>query len=231
MLKAAAKRAAMAHPKYGNRRVHQDFARSGVTVGLHAVRLTLRELKLTPKPHRARRAQARFTPEVAYQPGRRVQIDATQVKLAGSRAWNYLMQDVPSRALVGIHATRALSKFTATEVLRRGVDRLRSLGITELLIVQSDGGSDFTSNTFQEYCQTVGTWVRSKVSMNGGMGILERLNRTFKYDYCFQEEHASMSQLRDITVRSEAWYNHERLQSAIGYQTPWSILEGSDILT
>lgn len=231
VLRAAVKRVALAHPTYGYRRVHQELAASDFTIGLHAIRKLLRELNLVPEPHRARRPKSRFTPEIEYPPGRRVQIDATQVKLASSKSWVYLVQDVSSRALLEIHATRALSKFTATEVLRRGIERLRGQGVTEAIIVQSDGGSDFTSIAFQEYCRTVGTWIRSKVSVKGGMGILERLNRTFKYDFCFREEHATLSQLRDITKRFETWYNRERLHSAIGYRTPWAVLAGPGILT
>ncbi|UCH27999.1 MAG: transposase [Trueperaceae bacterium] len=64
-----------------------------------------------------------------------------------------------------------------------------------------------------------------------GIGILERLNRTFKYDFCLREEHATNSQLRDITQWFEVWYNRERLHSAIGYRTLWSLLAESSILT
>ncbi|UCH24253.1 MAG: transposase [Trueperaceae bacterium] len=170
MLRAAVNRVALAHPTYGYRRVQRELTSSDITIGLNKVRRVLRELNLIPEPHRARRSRSRFIPEVEYPPGRRVQIDATQVKLANSRSWVNLVQDVTSRALLEIHATRALSKYTATEVLRRAIDRLRSQGITEPVTIQSDGESEFTSNAFQEYCQEVGTWIRSKVSVKGGLG-------------------------------------------------------------
>ncbi|MDQ3398891.1 MAG: hypothetical protein M3511_14205, partial [Deinococcota bacterium] len=74
-----------------------------------------------------------------------------------------------------------LSMQLAKEVLDEGVAVLRSLAIHSTVLVQSDGGSDFTGEVFQSACLRYGTWVRCKVSQKGGMGVLERLNRTYKW--------------------------------------------------
>ncbi|MDQ3398092.1 MAG: transposase [Deinococcota bacterium] len=58
------------------------------------------------------------------------------------------------------------------------------------------------------------------------MGILERLNRTFKYSFLFREECSSLAQLRDICGRFEDWYNRQRKHSSIGFKTPWQVLNG-----
>ena len=60
------------------------------------------------------------------------------------------------------------------------------MGIDEPLVIQSDGGSDFTSAWFQTCCSQLGQWIRCRVNQVGGMGILERLKRTFKYQYLRQ---------------------------------------------
>ena len=59
----------------------------------------------------------------------------------------------------------------------------------------SDGGSDFTSHDFKAACEQEGTWIRAKVSQHGGMGILERVNRTLKYEFIFHREPTSKAEL------------------------------------
>ncbi len=57
----------------------------------------------------------------------------------------------------------------ARAALDEGVAVLRSLGIHDTVLVQSDGGSDFTGEVFQNACLRYGVWVRCKVSQKGGM--------------------------------------------------------------
>lgn len=56
------------------------------------------------------------------------------------------------------------------------------------------------------------------------MGILERANRTLKWDFIFWEEATTMAELAALDAEFERWYNHERIYSAIGYQTSWQKL-------
>ncbi|MFD2608583.1 integrase, partial [Deinococcus taklimakanensis] len=85
--------------------------------------------------------------------------------------------------MLNIHVVRSLSARSAVTALRGGIDELKKLGIEEPVVVMSDGGSDFTAHEFGAACDEVGTWVRAKVSQKGGMGILERVNRTLKYEF------------------------------------------------
>ncbi|MGL4610591.1 MAG: integrase core domain-containing protein, partial [Trueperaceae bacterium] len=61
--------------------------------------------------------------------------------------------------------------------------------------IQTDGGSDFTSEHFQTTCQELGSWHRSSIKQTQGMAILERLNKTFKYDFFFRQECDTFEQL------------------------------------
>jgi hypothetical protein len=56
----------------------------------------------------------------------------------------------------------------ASEVICQAVSSLKQLGFADAIIIQTDGGSDFTSHTFQAMCSCLGTWIRSKVSQQGG---------------------------------------------------------------
>lgn len=223
-LKQVVKQAALAFPTYGHRPLQRELLARGVRIGREKVRDILAELGLSVQAvKKPRRAAPAITAPVDYPPGRRVQIDVTQVQLRSGKAWLYLVEDVPSRVLLAIRAVLNLSKEGAREVLAEAVDRLRTLGIDEPLVIQSDGGSDFISGVFQAYCDKVGCWIRSKVNQKGGMGILERLNRTFKYEWLFRHECGTLVELQALADRFERWYNHQRRHS-LAYQTPWSCL-------
>ena len=106
------------------------------------------------------------------------------------------------------------------------------MGIDEPLVIQSDGGSDFTSAWFQTCCSQLGQWIRCRVNQVGGMGILERLNRTFKYESVFRDDIETSGQLRGHLPEFQRWYNEERLHSSVGYQPPMqALLQEVTILT
>lgn len=221
-LKREVKRMALTFATYGHRPLQREILAHGVKIGREKVRRILAELGLSPKPVKSpRRATLEVTAAVNYPPGRRLQIDATQVKLETGKTWLYLVEDVPSRALLAIRAVHRLAKESAREVLAEAVGVLRKLAIAEPLVIQSDGGSDFTSQLFQDYCRKVGCWIRSKVNQKGGMGILERLNRSLKYEWLFRHEYCTLFELQALAEGFKAWYNHERRHSSLAYQTPW----------
>lgn len=194
--------AALEHPTYGYRRLYQVLARSAAQeqvapghLGLHTIRLALGELDLQPpRPRKARKKAVPAVSETLWPAGRRVQMDATRFSLGDGVCWAYLLLDVETRCLLHIHVVRSLSASSAVTALRTGLQVLHDLGIQEEVLVMTDGGSDFTSAAFQAACQEVGSWVRAKVSQKGGMGILERTNRTLKYEFVFREDFETMQE-------------------------------------
>ena len=56
------------------------------------------------------------------------------------------------------------------------------------------------------------------------MGILERLNRTLKWDFVFWHEVDTFEDLQKLDSEFKDWYNKQRIHSAINYQTPWQKL-------
>lgn len=192
---------------------------------MHAVRLALGELDLQPPVPRKSRKQAVPTVcETLWPAGRRIQVDATRFSLGDGVCWAYLVLDVETRCLLHVHVVRSLSAGSAVTALHTGLKVLRDLGLQQEVLVMTDGGSDFTSGVFQDACREAGGWVRARVSQQGGMGILERTNRTLKYEFVFREEFATMQELRDGVALFRQWYNHIRLHSALGYACPWAKL-------
>jgi putative transposase len=225
-LKAQIKRLALKHPTYGYRRIHQEVLKKGWTTGEHKVRKVLAELGLAVKPKaKPRRELPEPTPAAELPEGRRVQMDATQVVYEGGKAWFYLVEDTTSRTLLNIKPVKQLCKLAAATTLKEAEQMLRQQGIHDELVIQTDGGSDFTSEHFQTTCQELGSWHRSSIKQTQGMAILERLNKTFKYDFFFRQECDTFEQLPSLGKSFKRWYNHDRIHSAIEYVTPWQKLK------
>ena len=189
------------------------------------IRLAVSDLGLQPPlPRKTRKKAVPALSETLWPAGRRIQVDATRFSLGDGVCWAYLVLDVETRTLLHTHVVRSLSASSAVTALHTGLKVLRDLGICGQVLVMTDGGSDFTSGVFQDACRKAGVWVRARVSQKGGMGILERTNRTLKYEFVFREDFTTMQELRDGTVRFRDWYNQVRLHSALGYACPWAKL-------
>jgi putative transposase len=224
-LKAQIKRLALKESTYGYRRIHKEVLKKGWRVGQHKVREILTELDLAVKPKaKPRRELPEPTPAAELPEGRRIQMDATQVVYGQSKAWFYIVQDISSRTCLSIQPVKHLCKLAAATTLKAAQQQLRKRGITDPLVIQTDGGSDFTSEHFQETCQQLGSWHRSSIKQTGGMAFMERLNKTFKYDFYFRQECAEFEQLNPLSKTFKRWYNHDRIHSAIDYVTPWQKL-------
>ena len=220
-LEQQVRQAALEAPTYGYRRLWHVLRGQGVRIGRDRLRRLLRTLGLSQAVVRKpRRPKAAIEVEEAWPEGRRVQIDATRLSLADGISWVYLVEDVASRVCLASSVGPSVSQERAAETLLAGRDRLIGMGIDEPLVIQSDGGSDFTSAWFQTCCSQLGQWIRCRVNQVGGMGILERLNRTFKYESVFRDDIETAIQLRAHLPEFERWYNEERLHSSIGYQPP-----------
>lgn len=227
-LKARIKRVALKHPTYGYRRIHHEVAKKGVSVGIHKARKILAELDLTVQVKRKPRHKLpEPTPAANLPGGRQVQMDATQVVYGQEKAWFYLVKDIPSRTCLSIKPVKHLCQFAAARTLKQAEQVLRKQGITDPLVIQTDGGSDFTSEHFQATCAELGSWHRSSIKQTGGMAFLERLNKTFKYDFYFRQECDDFAQLDPLSKSFKRWYNHDRLHSALDYATPWQKLTES----
>jgi putative transposase len=227
------RQAALEQPTYGYRRLYHMLKARGGGIGRERVRRLLARLGLAhERLQKKRRATSAVTAMAILPPGRPVQIDATRLTLGDGVTWVYVVEDVASRTCLAVSVGRRLSQERAAQALQEGHRALQQRGITTALVIQSDGGSEFTSAHFQRCCQAMGQWVRCRVNQVGGMGVVERLNRTFKYDFVFRHEVTTSLELKALAPRFQDWYNQERLHSSLGYQTPWQrFLADAAVLT
>ena len=56
------------------------------------------------------------------------------------------------------------------------------------------------------------------------MGILERLNRTFKHEFVFRHEVKTLADLKALLPAFLHWYNQQRFHSRLEYRTPAAVL-------
>lgn len=214
------------HKTYGYRGVYHELNKR-MALGRDKVRRHMNELGLKKNlPKKQRKPAVGVSSVRELLPGRRVQIDATRFALSDGVAWKYVVQGARSRACLAVQTVRALTKEAAATALQAAKCVLNELGIGEPLVVQSDAGSDFTSAHFQNVCAALGgSWHRCRVNEKDGMGILERAHRTLKWDFVFWQAPETIAELAALDDEFKRWYNHKRLHSAIGYQTPWQKLQ------
>lgn len=215
------------HPTFGYRKLYQQAVKMGSPVGEQWIRHYLRQQKLNPAPHRKRRKpKVETLPESKWPEGRRVQIDATMVQLPKEgKVWVYQVLDVKTRLCLASMAFPQLSSWNALQSLKAGIQELKKYVSVDKFLIQSDGGSDFTSVPFQAHCKEIGDWGRCRTSQKGGMGILERLNRTLKYEMLFRHDPQNFAELKVLLQKFQLWYNTERLHAALGYSTPMQVVQ------
>lgn len=214
-----------AEPTYGYRRVYQALRQQHFPIGRERVRRLMGKLGLRPPaPMKRKPPLPAVLAEQDWPEGRRLQIDATRFRLDDGVAWVYLVEDVKTRQCLAASVAPTLSQEQAATTLLEGHQQLMRLGLAGSRLVQSDAGSDFTSGHFQQVCQSIGQWVRCRVAQVGGMGLLERLNRTFKHEFIFRHEVNTLAELKALLPPFQRWYNEQRLHSRLEYRTPAAIL-------
>ena len=214
-----------AQPTYGYRRVYHHLRQQRTGIGRERVGRLMDELGLqVPAPMKKKRPARPVVVESDRPQGRRLQIDATWFRLDDGVAWVSLVEDVKTRQCVAGSAAATLSQERAAATLLAGHQRLIAPGLAGSRLIQSDAGSDFTSGHFQHVCQGIGPWVRCRVAQVGGMGILERLNRTFKHEFVFRHKVNTLADLMTLLPAFQHRYNEQQLHSPLAYRIPAAVL-------
>ena len=91
----------------------------------------------------------------------------------------------------------------------------------------SDNGPQFIAKDFKEFIRGAGmTHVRTSPYYPQSNGKLERWHQTLKVTTIRPKAPSSLDEARRIVAAFVAYYNHERLHSAIGFVTPADSLAG-----
>jgi len=137
-----------------------------------------------------------------------------------TEGWTYLasVEDIYSRKIIGWSFGKSIDAELAVKALRNAVLNVRK---TEGIIIQSDLGSQYTSNLFEAALADLK--IRHSYSKKG-----------YPYDNSYIESFHSVLKKEEVNLRKykdskeaynaifeyiESWYNRKRIHSSLNYRT------------
>ena len=212
-------------PYYGSPRITHALHRQGRSVNHKRVERLMRAMGIqalfprpqTSQPHPAHQRYPYLLRGLTItRPNQVWGTDITYVRAHGQ--WFYLVAilDWYSRYVLAWRLSRSLSVGFCVEAIEAAL----ATGIPE--IHNSDQGSQFTS---AEYLAVLQRHPDIRISMDGRGRCFdniftERLWRTVKYEEVYLHDYRSYAEAECSLRTYFHTYNHERLHSALNYQTP-----------
>ena len=220
--------------RYGYRRIHAELGRDGWVLSDRTVRVIMGEQGLVschPRPWRYC-TKADGTPPAsdlirrdfnADEPGVRLVGDITQIDTWAGPGYLATVIDLYNREVVGW----AVADHHRTELICDAIRMARRNGRTKRrAIFHSDRGSEYTSRKFRRCLKEA----RMRPSM-GRVGtcydnaLAESFFASIEKEFTNHTAFPTVGHLRKCVAEYiELWYNHERLHSALDYQTPCEVL-------
>ena len=221
--------------RYGTRRLRVALRQQGHPVGRQAVRTALRQHRLRalqPKSFTPRTTDSthgrRCAPNLVLdqpaptQANRGWVTDITYLPLA-SGAWAYLcaFQDVASKRVVGHQVLDNLSETLVLTALRRA---LYAEAPTPGLVVHSDRGGQYCARAYRallhEHARAWSQSRRGECYDNAQAESLWSRLKTEELEARDWPVFADLAEAQQSVAAYVEYYNHERMPSAIAYQTP-----------
>ena len=226
-LRVALKKAAGEWPTYGYRRLTHQLAREGMQANSKTVRRLMAELGLqgkkpakkvgtTDSRHDFPRYPNRVADLAVTGPDQVWVADITYIRLRREFIYLAVLMDVFTRQVRGWQLSRSLDGHLTLSALER------ALVNHQPQIHHSDQGVQYAATAYIDRLRAAGVQISmAQVGKPEENGYAERLMRTIK------EEEVDLSEYQDFTDAYqqigrflEDVYNHQRIHSALGYQTP-----------
>lgn len=219
---------------YGYRRIHAQLQRWDVQAGPELVRLLMRQMKLEacqPRPARVCLTEADDVGDIPDLVQRDFTAPRPGVKLVGDityiptwEGWLYLATviDCCTKEVIGY----AMDDHYRTPLIIQALKNAQRNGkVAQGAIFHSDRGSNYTSFEFGQFL--AGHGFRRSVGRTGicyDNALAELFFGALKNERVNRVVYPTRNQARrDIIRYIEHWYNHRRLHSALGYNTPAEI--------
>lgn len=214
-------------PYYGSRRIRAILSDRGYPVSRQRVQMLMRVMGLEAiypkpnlsKPHPAHKVYPYLLKNLEITRSNQVWgIDITYIPMR--KGWLYLVAIIDwfSRYVVSWELSTSLE----VEFCLTAINKALSLAIPE--IVNSDQGSQFTSNDFTGVLLSKGI----KISMDGrGRAFdnifTERLWRSVKYEEVYLKDYQIVGEAKEGIGNYLTLYNQERPHQSLGYKTPMKV--------
>jgi putative transposase len=165
-----------------------------------------------PAPDRVQRAFTTAAPDEVWV------ADITQVATQEGTLYLAVVLDVFSRRVVGW----AMDEGCSTDLVLDALDQALQMRTPREVVHHSDRGSQYTSIAFGARCREAGV-LRSmgRVGDCYDNALCESFFATLKTEWTHRFTYRTRSEARlSVFTFLESWYNHRRLHSALGQQTP-----------
>ena len=221
---------------YGSRRIKAELERAPyeMVVGRQRVRRLMREMNLVVKPKRrrvnttdSRHGHRRFPNLVrgvkASRPDQIWVADITYVRLRSDEIYLAVIMDQFTRSVRGHNLSWSLGQELVLLPLKQALQRYPAPDIHH-----SDQGSQYAAKAYVKLLRECGTQISmAAVGKPSENGYAERLIRTIKEEEVYLSDYANMADARQqIGHFIDVVYRHERIHSALDYQTPAEVEEG-----
>ena len=212
------------NPTWGARQMSAQLKLRGYQVGRRKAGRYMREMDITPiypKMNLSKRMkQAKVCPyllrnAVIDRPNQAWSIDITYIPMKHGFLYLTAIIDWYSRCIVGWDVDDTLDTTMVINACNK------AFKIAKPLIINSDQGSQFTSDKYIDFIRDNGI----RQSMDGKSRwadniIIERWFRSFKYEEAYLAEYANLKEARETIGRYIYNYNFERCHQAIDNKRP-----------
>lgn len=224
-------RIALAHRRYGYRRVTAELRRQGRVVNHKRVARLMRLdnlLALRSKKFRPPTTDSKHSLHVYLNLAARLEVsgpnqlwiaDITYVQLKGEFVYLAVVLDAWSRKILGWQLSRSLQSELAVQALRQALEaRQPPAG----LVHHSDRGIQYAAEEYTSLLSDRGILLSmSRAGNPWDNATCESFMKTLKAEEIDGRAYGTMEELqREIAIFLEDYYNTRRLHSALGYCPP-----------
>ena len=212
-------------PYFGSRKILDKLRKEGYLVGRKKIRRLMYEMGITAIYPRTNLSKRNFKEAIVPYllrnytvnfPNQVWSIDITYIPMRHGHMYLTAIIDWCSRKIVGHHLSDTLDTSEVLHTVREAVVRH---GIPSIL--NSDQGSQFTSDDYKKLLKTLGI----RQSMDGKSRwadniMIERWFRSLKTEAIYPNEYTSPRELRLLINSYVRDYNTIRPHEALGYMVP-----------
>lgn len=213
---------------YGTRKIKKELADCGKQVSRRRIGRIMKQEGLVSsytttqfKPQKDRGNESKvenvLNRQFQNQPYRNVVVsDLTYVRV-GNR-WNYIcvLIDLFNREIIGYSA----GEHKTAELVKQAFMKVDG-NLSEIHIFHTDRGNEFKNETIEELLETF--HMERSLSHKGcpyDNAVAEATFKIIKTEFVWNETFHTLEELKIKLWDYVNWYNHHRIHSSLGYQTP-----------